>query len=199
MNKSLFGAALLSAMSLSLAMAGPEQAIDPSLLIADAMSAAPLYISKDATIMDRQGHTLRKGSTKWTCLPSQPGAPGPNPMCGDPDVMQFFIDVEAGKKSQITHVGISYMLRGEIGADFSNIRAEKPPQGKDWYHAGPHVMFVFPASSARLLEGIPQDPSTGEPYIRPMPNGNAAILVVPVAKPLEEIRTVGPEEQNSKK
>jgi hypothetical protein len=57
-------------------------------------------------------------------------------------------------------------------------------------------MLVFPSGSAKLLEGIPQDPSTGEPYIRPMPDGNAAILVLPVAKPLEEIRTIRPEEQN---
>jgi hypothetical protein len=59
-------------------------------------------------------------------------------------------------------------------------------------------MFVFPAAATKLLDGIPQDPSSGEPYIRPMPHGNAAILVVPVAKPLEEIRTIR-REQNSRK
>jgi len=93
--------------------------------------------------------------------------------------MRFFVDLEAGKESKIQHIGISYMLRGETGADFRDIHAEKPSQGKDWYHAGPHVMFVFPAASAKLLEGIPQDPSTGEPYIRPMPDGNAAIWSSP--------------------
>jgi hypothetical protein len=86
------------------------------------------------------------------------------------------------------------MLRGETGADFQDVRAKKPPPGKDWYHAGPHVMFVFPAALSKLLEGMPQDPSTGEPYIRPVPFGNAAILLVPVAKPLEEIRTIRPGE-----
>jgi len=197
-NENVSGALLLSAMSLSSPIARPEQTTDLSPLIADAMSAAPLYISKDATIMDWQMHTLRRGSTKWTCMPSRP-APSPNPMCGDSDTMQFFMDLKNGKKSKITHIGISYMLRGETAADFKDIRREKPPQGKDWYHAGPHVMLVFPAGSAKLLEGIPQDPSTGEPYIRPMPDGNAAILVLPVAKPLEEIRTIRPEEQNSKR
>lgn len=39
--------------------------------------------------------------------------------------------------SNITHIGISYMLRGETGADFNDMHAEKPPQGKDWYHAVP--------------------------------------------------------------
>ena len=190
MNKNLLGALLLAATSLSSPIARPEQATDSSALIADAMSAAPTYISKDATIMDWQMRTLRKGSTKWTCMPSRPGSPSSNPMCGDPDTMQFFVELRTGKASTIRHIGISYMLRGEAGADFDDVAAEKPPPGKDWYHAGPHVMFVFPAASARLLEGMPQDPSTGEPYIRPMPSGNAAILVVPVARPLEEIRTI---------
>jgi hypothetical protein len=45
---------------------------------------------------------------------------------------------------------------------------------------------------------MPQDPSSGEPYVRPMPNGNAAILVVPVAKPLEEIRTIRREQKSRK-
>jgi hypothetical protein len=90
------------------------------------------------------------------------------------------------------------MLRGETGADFKDVLAKEPPRGKDWYHAGPHVMFVLPAAATKLLDGMPQDPSSGEPYVRPMPNGNAAILVVPVARPLEEIRTIR-REQNSRK
>ena len=199
MNKNLFGTILLFAVVLSSSSARSEQTTGLSSVIADAMSAAPPYISKDATIMDWQSNTLRKGYTKWTCVPSRPGAPSPDPMCGDSDTMQFFMDLRSGKKSQIQHIGISYMLRGETGADFKDIHADKPPQGKDWYHVGPHVMLVFPAASAKLLEGIPQDPSTGEPYIRPMPDGNAAILVVPVAKPLEEIGTISPGEQHSKK
>jgi hypothetical protein len=32
-----------------------------------------------------------------------------------------------------------------------------------------------------------------------MPSGNAAILVVPVAKPLEEIRTIRRDDHNSRK
>ena len=120
-------------------------------------------------------------------------------MCADTVTLQFFSDLRAGKKSTITQIGVSYMLRGETGADFKDILAKEPPPGKDWYHAGPHVMFVFPAAAAKLLDGMPQDPSSGEPYVRPMPNGNAAILVVPVAKPLEEIRTIRRDEHKSRK
>ena len=196
----LLGAILPIALLLSSSGGASEQTTDVASLIADATSAAPAYISQNATIVGRDMRVLRKGSAKWTCLPSQPaGVPSPNPMCADAVTLQFFTDLRAGKKSTITEIGVSYMLRGETGADFKDVLAKEPPPGKDWYHAGPHVMFVFPAAAAKLLDGIPQDPSSGEPYVRPMPNGNAAILVVPVAKPLEEIRTIRREEHKSRK
>ena len=196
----LLGAVPPIAMLLSSSGATSEQTTDVASVIADATSAAPLYISQNATIVGLDTRVLRKGSAKWTCLPSQPaGVPSPNPMCADAVTLQFFTDVRGGKKSTITQIGVSYMLRGETGADFKDVLAKDPPPGKDWYHAGPHVMFVFPAAAAKLLDGMPQDPSSGEPYVRPMPNGNAAILVVPVAKPLEEIRTIRRDEQKSRK
>ena len=195
----LLGAILPIALLLSSSGGTSEQTTDVASLIADATSAAPAYISQNATIVGRDMRVLRKGSAKWTCLPSQPaGVPSPNPMCADAVTLQFFTDLRAGKKSTITEIGVSYMLRGETGADFKDVLAKEPPPGKDWYHAGPHVMFVFPAAAAKLLDGMPQDPSSGEPYVRPMPNGNAAILVVPVAKPLEEIRTIRREQKSRK-
>ena len=200
MQTSLLGAIVPIAMLLTSSRATSEQTTDVAAVIADARSAAPPYISQNATVVGRDMRVLRKGSAKWTCIPSQPaGVPSPNPMCADVVTLQFFSDLRAGKKSTITQIGVAYMLRGETGADFKDVLAEQPPPGKDWYHAGPHVMFVFPAAAATLLDGMPQDPSSGEPYIRPMPNGNTAILVVPVAKPLEEIRTIRRDEHKSRK
>jgi hypothetical protein len=197
---SLLGAIVPIAMLLTSSGATSGQTTDVAAVIADARSGAPPYISQNATIVGRDMRVLRKGSAKWTCIPSQPaGVPSPNPMCADAVTLQFFSDLRAGKKSTITQIGVAYMLRGETGADFKDVLAEQPPPGKDWYHAGPHVMFVFPAAAAQLLDGMPQDPSSGEPYIRPMPNGNAAILVVPVAKPFEEIRTIRRDEHKSRK
>jgi molybdopterin-guanine dinucleotide biosynthesis protein A len=73
------------------------------LAVADARSAAPPYISQNATIVGRDMRVLRKGSAKWTCIPSQPaGVPSPNPMCADAATLQFFSDLRAGKKSTIT-------------------------------------------------------------------------------------------------
>jgi hypothetical protein len=56
--------------------------------------------------------------------------------------------------------------------------------GKDWYHAGPHVMFVFPEGTGRILKGLGHGTASGLPYVRPIP-GAEPLLVVPVAKPGE--------------
>jgi hypothetical protein len=44
-------------------------------------SAAPASLSKNATIMDREGKVLRKGTNGWMCVPDNPDTPGTDPMC----------------------------------------------------------------------------------------------------------------------
>jgi hypothetical protein len=47
--------------------------------IADALRAGPVFITKDATLLDwpsapgGEYRLLRKGSNEWTCLPAIPG------------------------------------------------------------------------------------------------------------------------------
>jgi hypothetical protein len=153
--------------------------------IADALRAAPAYIADSATVVDWDMTTvLREGSPDWTCVPTPPGTPQPAPMCCDPTMIQWFMELEQGKTPTIDRIGISYMLMGEVGADFDDPMATQPPPGKDWYHAGPHVMFVFPEGTGRILESLGHDTTSGKPYVRPIP-GAEPLLVVPVAKPGE--------------
>jgi hypothetical protein len=153
--------------------------------IADALRAAPAYIAESATVVDWDMTTvLRAGSPDWTCVPTSRGTPDPAPMCNDPTMMQWFMELAAGKTPTIDRIGISYMLLGEVGADFDDPMATQPPEGKDWYHAGPHVMFVFPEGTGRILEGLGHDTTSGKPYVRPIP-GAEPLLVVPIAKPGE--------------
>ena len=154
--------------------------------IKDALRAAPAHIAESATVVDTDMKTvLREGSPEWTCVPSPPGKPHPGPMCNDPVMMQWFAEVMQGKTPTIDRIGISYMLLGETGADFDDPMATKPPEGKDWYRAGPHVMFVFPRGTGHILRGIGHDTASGLPYIRPFP-GAEPLLVVPIAKPGEQ-------------
>jgi hypothetical protein len=155
--------------------------------IADALRAAPAYIADSATVLDWDMTTvLREGSSDWTCVPTPPGKPWPAPMCLDPPFLQWFRDLMHGKTPRIDRIGISYMLLGEAGADFDDPSATQPPEGKVWYRAGPHVMFVFPAGTGRVVAGLGHDTASGLPYVRPIP-GAEPLLVVPIAKPGEKV------------
>src|ERR1700740_2148514 len=78
-------------------------------LIASAMSAAPLAVSKEATIVavgsDGKLRTLRQGQGPFTCVPDDPSTPGNDPMCLDRNGFEWF-------KALLAH--------------------EKPPEGKGW-------------------------------------------------------------------
>ncbi len=114
--------------------------------IADALRAAPAHIADSATVVDWDMTTvLREGSPDWICVPTPPGKPQSAPMCGDPTMIQWFMQVAQGKTPTIDRIGTSYMLMGEVGADFDHPEYKQPPEGKDWYHVGPHVMFVLGA------------------------------------------------------
>ena len=57
--------------------------------IADALRAGPVFVTKDATMLDwpptPEGEygVLRKGSSQWTCLTAIPGHPHDEPGCFD--------------------------------------------------------------------------------------------------------------------
>src|SRR5882724_7951198 len=104
------------------------------------------------------GRTLRRGSNGWTCMPDEAGKPAHNPMCVDDTMMKWIMASLAGEKPNLERVGLSYMLLGEVGADIGDLGAKKPPPGKDWYYAGPHVMIVLPDSAADALGKINRDP-----------------------------------------
>ena len=71
--------------------------------VADALRAAPAFITKDATLLDwpttpgGEYRVLRKGSSQWTCLPGLPGSPHDEPGCFDQVFLQFIKDSIAGR------------------------------------------------------------------------------------------------------
>jgi hypothetical protein len=66
--------------------------------IADALRAGPIFITKEATLLDwpsapgGEYRVLRKGSNGWTCLPAIPGYPHDEPGCFDAVFLQFIQD-----------------------------------------------------------------------------------------------------------
>ena len=66
-----------------------QHPVTDSEKIADALSAGPPFITKDATILDwpsspgGEYRVLRKGTNEWSCLPAVPGYAHDEPGCFD--------------------------------------------------------------------------------------------------------------------
>jgi hypothetical protein len=62
-------------------------------LIRSAESDAPISLSHKAAVvvLDAAGNSrvLRQGSSSSTCLPESPCTPGPDPMCGDANAIEW--------------------------------------------------------------------------------------------------------------
>jgi len=128
-----------------------------------AMSAALPGISKDATIVDVDGTELRAGTNGWTCMPGL--APGDkSPACNDEVWMKLFQAMGAKKDFQTDRIGVSYMLAGESrpGSNTDPFDTKQDP-GEVWVQEGPHLMIIAP--DPKMLEGIPDDPDSGGPYV----------------------------------
>jgi hypothetical protein len=113
--------------------------------IINAMTAAPPNLSRNATIaeMNEDGtmKVLRKGTNEWTCVPDDPSTPGDDPMCLDPNAIEWLYAYMT-KAPAPDKVGFIYMLKG--GWDFSNADPyATKPDGKPTI-TGPHVMIVGP-------------------------------------------------------
>lgn len=134
--------------------------------IANAMSAGPPSISRNATIVAMEGdkmRTLRKGTNEFTCVPDDPGSPGNDPMCLDRNAMEWLQAWMDHKDAPKGKMGLVYMLQGGSDASNDDPFATKPPPGAKWVTTGPHVMVV---GMAGMLDDVPRsanDPS--KPYI----------------------------------
>ena len=151
----------LLALSIIAMIGGSATAASPktdAAKIANAMSAAPAALSRNASVAEMNGDgsmkELRHGTNGWTCVPDDPSSPGNDPMCLDANAMEW-LHAYMKKAPPPEKVGFIYMLQG--GWDFSNIDpyATKPDGGKPTI-TGPHVMVVGPA-----VKSIPGYDRTG--------------------------------------
>lgn len=116
--------------------------------IANAMSAGPLVIAQEATILDYpEGYPwnwpdeplpeelieLRPGSNGWTCIVDIPNTPGNDPMCLNETYLKVLKARHALMDSPSSGIGIGYMLQ------------EGSPVGSP-----PHAMIFVPGSNDGL-------------------------------------------------
>lgn len=150
--------------------------------IQNALSAAPVYIAREAAVWDwpaeggDESPILREGSNNWTCLPDYPGTPENDPMCHDEAFLDWHLAALRQDEPDIDRVGISYMLAGGGYVD---------DEGQ--LVLGPHVMIALPNLSD--AEGIPHAEHSDAPHIF---HGGTPyeIIIVPVAAAGEKISVV---------
>jgi hypothetical protein len=137
--------------------------------IQNAMSAAPLRVAENATIMDWPSEAggdlveLRAGENGWTCLTDDPATPTNDPMCLDTQWMEWLHALLEGRTPEITAIGIGYMLQGGSGASSSDPTLTEPPTGEAWMIDPPHFMLMAPWDLDPTI--YPTDPHAGGPYI----------------------------------
>ncbi len=110
--------------------------------IKSAMSAAPMAIAQNATIMDMATMAvIRPGTNGWTCLPDGP-SPGVDPMCVDKNGMEWANAWMSKKDPPKDKMAIGYMLAGGSDASNTDPFATKPNAGDHWVETGPHMMVL---------------------------------------------------------
>ena len=157
--------ALAAAAIFSSAKAAAEEAPDTDALVAEALSAAPDFIAKDATVHNWSHQTLKKGTNGWVCLPTTPEekARGETcPMCVDATWHSYWVAFQNGREPKVDKVAISYMLAGDCTVSNLGPAHAATPEN----HAvreGSHMMMLFPDKAA--YDAFPTDPATSGPYV----------------------------------
>jgi hypothetical protein len=150
------------------AQAGNPKSASDAQMIASAMRAAPAAVAKRATIMAMEEggkmRTLRQGDNGFTCIPDNPGTPGPDPMCADKGAMGWMQAYLGHTTPPAGQLGLVYMLEGGTDASNTDPYAAKA-EGNHWIKTGPHVMVV--GADKSFYDGYPHlaDPDTGAPYV----------------------------------
>jgi len=126
--------------------------------IAEALSAAPKAVGKDATIvrMDESGKmtTIRQGKNGFTCM-----VVSAEKMCADANSMAFF-DAWMKHQAPPDKLGVTYMLAGDDGASNTDPYATAKTADNHWVVTGPHLMVVGPGTKTLgLASGADADPS----------------------------------------
>src|ERR1700760_1263208 len=161
-------AAVIMAVEGGLPLVGsaPETRKTDAQLIANAMSAGPSAISREATIIVMDGdkmRTLRKGAGTFTCVPDDPSSPGNDPMCLDQNGMEWLNALAAHRDAPKGKLGLVYMLQGGSDASNTDPFATAPGANEKWVTTGLHVMVV---GMAGMLGDLPKTPNVPtKPFI----------------------------------
>jgi hypothetical protein len=152
----------VSLIVISAAVSAKDKPLSDAEYIAQALSAAPAGVAKDATVvrMEEDGsmRTVRKGTNEFTCM-----IMGTDKMCNDRNSMEF-IHALMKHEPPADKTGISYMLAGDKGASNTDPYATGKTADNHWIVTGPHIMLFGPAAKT-LGYTDAKDPDPSKPYM----------------------------------
>ena len=158
-----FAAPLAVMLLVSIAPAQQKSKSADASYIAQALSAAPKAVAKEAAVarMDSDGkmNTLRDGKNGFTCMVIKG-----EKMCADANSLAFF-DALMKHQPPPDKLGLVYMLSGhDAGASNTDPFATGKTADNHWVVTGPHVMILGAESKSFGLSKTPEaDPS--KPYM----------------------------------
>lgn len=166
--RTLIAPAILAGLSTTVAVPAAAAEMSNEEIIANAESAAPAAVGKNATIVTFDESlnmvVLRKGTNNFTCLPNDPTTPSNDPQCLDENALAWGLAYIKKEKPPEGKIGFGYMLQGETAPSNLDPLAPPPADGK-WSEAGPHVM-IFNAGS--MMSGYPkpgETPDVTQPFV----------------------------------
>jgi hypothetical protein len=137
-------------------------------MIANAMSAAPAAVAKNATVATfddkMQVVELKKGTNNFTCMPDDPTTPTNDPMCADENAMAWVHALLTKTPPPEGKIGFAYMLQGETAASNADPFAPPPADGK-WSEAGPHVMILNAKAANAGYPKSGNTPDITQPFV----------------------------------
>jgi hypothetical protein len=181
--KCLMLGASMAGLTLNANAADKPAAVTDEGIIASAMTAAPIKVAEEATVVAMQAdgkmRTVRQGKNGFTCMADNPETPGPDPMCMDDNAMHWVHAWVAHQTPTDGKVGFMYMLSGGTDASNTDPYATKPEPNNHWVATGPHVMVV--GADASFYDQYPKnaDPDTSQPYVM-WPGTPYQHLMIPV-------------------
>ena len=143
-------------------MTHQKSAMSDAAYTAQALSAAPRSIAKDAGVVrmeaDGKMKTLRESKNGFTCM-----VIATDKMCNDANSMEFFGAMLKGETPP-DKVGISYMLAGDQGASNTDPKAAHKTADNHWVVTGPHLMITgAPVKTLGYTTALDPDPT--KPYM----------------------------------
>jgi hypothetical protein len=160
--------ALLAGVALAIVTSPAAAAMSNEEIIANAVSAAPSAVGKNATVVTfddkMQMVVLKKGTNNFTCMSDDPTTPSNDPMCADENAMAWVHALLSKEPPPEGKIGFAYMLQGETAASNADPFAPPPADGK-WSEAGPHVMIL---NAKGAIAGYPKPgntPDATQPFV----------------------------------